>query len=105
MQPVSTAQPPVHCENTFMQQPVRSQRAILSDRTASKPLIIYNDDTWSLRSVDQPHTEEAITRPLRHFAGTQVGALCWCMFAGDVAYAWPSKAVESYYGRVEAWRQ
>lgn len=60
------------------------------------PLIIYNDDSCSLRYVDEPHTEEALELALRHIAGTQVGALCW-LLGEDMAYSWPSRVMENYY--------
>ncbi len=64
------------------------------------PLIIYNDDTCSLRYVDEPHTVDALDISLRHFIGTQVGAICWSLGAGDIAYAWPSKVLDNYYDRL-----
>lgn len=68
--------------------------------TPETPLIIYNDDSDTLRRVDPPHTEQSLTLPLRHLAHTQVGAICWGMDGGDIAYSWPSKVLENYYDRL-----
>src|SRR5690606_1302581 len=62
-----------------------------------RPLIIYNDDSCSLRFVEGAHGIAAVDRAVRHLAGAQVGALCWCLMAGDAAYAWPSKVIDNYY--------
>jgi hypothetical protein len=67
----------------------------------TKPLIIFNDDTCSLRYVDEPHTEDALDIPLRYLKGTQAGAICWCL-GEDIAYAWPSKVIENYYDQLAA---
>lgn len=71
----------------------------------SRPLIIFNDDTCSLRYVDPPHGEESLQIPLRYLADSQVGALCWCMTSGESAYSWPSKVLENYYELLGAGRQ
>lgn len=72
-----------------------------SAQVSVRPLIIFNDDTCSLRYVDPPHSEESLEVPLRHLAGSQVGALCWCM-GEDIAYSWPSKVIENYYDQLAA---
>ncbi len=67
----------------------------------SAPLIIYNDDSCSLRYIDAPHTLEQVTEPLRYLKGGQVGALCWGM-GDEIAYAWPSKVWQNYYEMLDA---
>lgn len=73
----------------------------IEKQSTSRPLIIFNDDTCSLRYVDPPHDEESLETPLRHLAGSQVEALCWCM-GEDIAYSWPSKVIENYYDQLAA---
>lgn len=69
--------------------------------TQAQPLIIFNDDTCSLRYVDEAHTEEAVSIALRHLTDTQVGAICWCMCV-DIAYSWPSKVLDNYYDQLDS---
>ena len=70
-----------------------------SRRPPDGPLIIYNDDTCSLRYADPQHSEQSLEIPLRYLAGSQVGALCWCL-GNDIAYSWPSKIRENYYDQL-----
>lgn len=77
------------------------EQQMTRDQCSTQPLIIYNDDTCSLRYVDEPHTEDAVSIPLRHLAGTQVGAISWCL-CDDIAYSWPSKVMENYYDQLDA---
>ena len=62
-----------------------------------KPRIIYNDDTCSLRFLKPPHTEKKLRAAMNYLRDTQVDCLCWCLYAGDIAYSWPSKVCETYY--------
>lgn len=68
-------------------------------RQSEWPLIIYNDDTCSLRYLDPPHSDQSLEIPLQYLAETQVGALCWCLET-DIAYSWPSKVMENYYDQL-----
>ncbi|MCC7349528.1 MAG: hypothetical protein IT446_03075 [Phycisphaerales bacterium] len=63
-------------------------------------MIIYNDDSDSLRRIDPPHGEEQIDVPIRHLADTPVKIFCWGLDGGDIAYSWPSKVIENYYDRI-----
>ena len=63
----------------------------------TKPRIIYNDDTCTLRTAPPPHTLDSIACALDYLKGTQVDCLCWCVVDGPIAYAWPSKAIENVY--------
>ena len=64
-----------------------------------KPRIIYNDDTCSLRFRRPPHNEEQLYAAMDYLRGTQVDCLSWCLYAGDIAYSWPSKVCENFYDR------
>ncbi len=64
-------------------------------------MILYNDDTCSLRYVNPPHTVETLRRALDHLRGTQVDTLCW-LLGTSIAYSWPSKVWDHYYDRLAA---
>ncbi|MBI4026479.1 MAG: hypothetical protein HY360_15950 [Verrucomicrobia bacterium] len=66
-------------------------------KSPSKPRIIYNDDSCTLRTAPPPHTVETIAYALDYLKGTQVDCLCGCVGEQQLAYSWPSKAFESYY--------
>ena len=66
----------------------------------TKPRIIYNDDSGSLRNVPQPHTPEQVHGAVDYLKETQVDVLCWCMTALCLAYSWPSKVMDKLHDKV-----
>ncbi len=64
-------------------------------------MIIYNDDTSSLRYsyTQPPHTEEDIRLPIERLKAGNVGALCW-LLGHTIAHSWPSQAWDNYYERL-----
>ncbi len=68
---------------------------------STKPRVIYNDDTCSLRTIEPPHAVEQVSRALDYLADSQVDCLCWCMSTGDIAYSWPSEVMENAFDLAE----